>query len=166
MQIRAKVTGDREVIRNIRNAYRSVGGAFLDKTMKEGLAPMKAETEQNARPLRDYAGKYPGFPDPVSPRKGGHLDQGVAIRKKENKGQYEKTYWVGFVKRGQKLAHLVEFGTAPHFQPNFKGGFQHPGASPHPFFRPAFESTKQDVVDDISEKFWLQIRNSVIKGFR
>lgn len=41
------------------------------------------------------------------------------------------------------LAHLVEFGTAPHWQP--KRGRQHPGARPKPFLRPAFEEMRSDV---------------------
>jgi HK97 gp10 family phage protein len=41
-------------------------------------------------------------------------------------------------------AHLVEFGTAPHFEP--KINHMHPGADPKPFMRPAFEETKEEVV--------------------
>lgn len=53
----------------------------------------------------------------------------------------------GFEKGGRKpvkYAHLVEFGTAPHFQP--KRGVQHPGAKPTPFMGPAYLQTREEVV--------------------
>lgn len=44
-----------------------------------------------------------------------------------------------------RVAHLVEFGTAPHFQPNLNK--MHPGAAAKPFLRPAYEATKAIVVE-------------------
>lgn len=41
-----------------------------------------------------------------------------------------------------RVAHLVEFGTAPHVV----DGKLHPGAAAAPFLRPAFEETKDEVV--------------------
>ena len=41
-----------------------------------------------------------------------------------------------------RTAHLVEFGTAPHWQPNRFGGIMHPGAKPYPFMRPALEKNR------------------------
>jgi HK97 gp10 family phage protein len=49
-------------------------------------------------------------------------------------------------RRHASVGHLVEFGTAPHYQPNRNGGTMHPGARPHPFMRPAFEMTKAQIV--------------------
>jgi hypothetical protein len=164
--VKATVSGDREIIANLRRAQRSVGGRFLDNTLSESLKPMKERTEANARPLRDYAGKYPGFPPPLTPRKGGHLDQGVKIARQEVNGMFGRVYWVAFAKRARKIAHLVEFGTAPHFQPNFGGGFNHPGAAPHPFFRPAFEATKDQVAKEVGVRTWMQIRGSLIGAFK
>lgn len=51
--------------------------------------------------------------------------------------------------RGKKHAsvgHLVEFGTAPHWQPNRFGGTMHPGARPKPFMRPAYDMSKAQIV--------------------
>lgn len=51
--------------------------------------------------------------------------------------------------RGKKHAsvgHLVEFGTAPHWQPNRFGGTMHPGARAKPFMRPAYDMTKAQIV--------------------
>lgn len=166
-RVRATVRGDNEIIANIRRAQRSVGGAFMTGAMRESLQLMKQETEQNAVKLRNYVGKYATFfPQPKGRRKGGHLDEGVAIALRESKGQFRKEMWVAFKKRARKLAHLVEYGTAPHHQPNFKGGFDHPGSDPHPFFRPAFESKKDEVVGTLSRSIWQKISGSLIGGFK
>jgi hypothetical protein len=42
-----------------------------------------------------------------------------------------------------KIAHLVEFGTAPHAEIDRDGRvIQHPGAKPNPHMRPGYEETK------------------------
>ncbi len=45
---------------------------------------------------------------------------------------------------GYRAAHLVELGTAPHFQPELNR--MHPGAAAKPFLRPAFEDNKDEAV--------------------
>lgn len=40
-------------------------------------------------------------------------------------------------------SHLVEYGTAPHWQPNRFGGIMHPGARPKPWLRPALDSSTE-----------------------
>lgn len=44
---------------------------------------------------------------------------------------------------GYRKAHLVEFGTSPH--PIGEG--MHPGQAAAPFMRPAFEETKDEMID-------------------
>lgn len=70
------------------------------------------------------------------------------------------------LKVGGKLAphaHLVEFGTKPHkIKPKRAGGLtvagnvvaevDHPGAKPHPFMRPAFDSKSTDAVSAVAGK--------------
>ena len=111
--------------------------------MGDALQPLKIETEQNARVLRD-----PEHPNP----KGGHLDEGVASQRVGTATRTKRTWWVAFTKRARKIAHLVEFGTAPHDQP--RRGIRHPGARPNPFFRRAFEAKKQTVLDIFALRAW------------
>lgn len=161
------VRGDKEIIDNLRRTTRSISGSFLSKAMNEALKPMKDQTQQNAKALRNYAGKYSTFfPQPTGAPPGGHLDQGLAIADVKNLGPLRREKWLGFRKRARKVAHLVEYGTAPHYQPNFKGGFFHPGAAAHPFFRPAFESTKGDVVDHMGNAIWRRISGSIVGAGR
>lgn len=161
-RVRGYVRGDKALQVNMRRAYNSVGGQFLDRMLVDALEPMRDQTEENARKLRNYNGKYPGFPQPATPRKGGHLDQGIVIRKREQRGRLHRVYWISFSKRARKKAHLVEFGTAPHFQPNFRGGFNHPGAAPRPFMRPAFETKKKEVLSFVARRTWRQISTSIL----
>jgi HK97 gp10 family phage protein len=44
-----------------------------------------------------------------------------------------------------RSGHLVEFGTAPHFQPELNR--MHPGAAAKPFLRPAFEKNRDQVIE-------------------
>lgn len=151
---RGIVRGDKEIIANMRRARMAIGGSALDKDMHAALQPMRDETEQNARQRRQT------FRTP----KGGHLDEGVVIVRHKSLSALYKEHWISFRKRARKIAHLVEYGTAPHFQP--KRNRMHPGARPYPFFRPAFESKKQDVVGSLSNRTWARIRAALLPSAR
>jgi HK97 gp10 family phage protein len=68
-----------------------------------------------------------------------------SLRVAEDEGKRNRTLVGvanGHFAKNQKpssYSHLVEFGTAPHWQPNRFGGIMHPGARPKPFLRPAYE---------------------------
>lgn len=49
-----------------------------------------------------------------------------------------------------KYAHLLEFGTAPHF---IREGVMHPGAAPKPFMTPAYLETKEIVAQRFTSRF-------------
>lgn len=65
-------------------------------------------------------------------------------------------------KKHSSAGHLVEFGTAPHWQPNRGGGQMHPGAKASPWLRPAYEATKDEIVRQTGEA----VLNSVLKGLK
>lgn len=148
MAVKGTVKGDKDIIANIRRAQGAIGGPVIDEMSRHSLEPMRQQTEDNARRHRR----------PHTPP-GGHLDEGVVIAKREQRGAYFKVFWVTFTKRARKIAHLVEFGTAPHYQPN--RGIQHPGARPFPFMRPAFETTKQEVVETLAQQAWRRISGAI-----
>lgn len=150
MPARAVVKGDVQIRMNMRRVRDSVGGRNLNIMLKDALGPLEDATRRNAK-LRRQVGYNPP---------GGHLDEGVVIAKAEDRSKFVKTFWVSFRRRARRIAHLVEFGTAPHWQPNRK--IMHPGARPYPFFRPAFEETKNEVVSDLGRAVWLRIRSSLL----
>jgi hypothetical protein len=143
------IRGVAEVNRALTNAG-NAPGKLIDVACQQGLEPMRLQTELNAMARRQ----------PHTP-KGGHLDEGVVVAKIQSKGQFFREYWISFTKRARKLAHLVEFGTAPHWQPNWRGGSLHPGARPYPFARPAFEAKKGGVADVMGRVFWAGIAATI-----
>jgi HK97 gp10 family phage protein len=59
--------------------------------------------------------------------------------------------------RPVSYAHFVEFGTAPHWQPNRFGGIMHPGARPKPFLRPAYEQH----VTLVAQTYFLEMKQEI-----
>jgi hypothetical protein len=149
-RVRSIVRGDKEIIANIRRAKNAVGGAAQDKILRDGLEPMKEETIAGALERRQHGYNPPG----------GHLDQGVVVARRKARGRNFKEYWLTFRKRARKIAHLVEYGTAPHWQP--RRGIMHPGARPYPFARPAFETTKDIVLQRIGHAIWRRIESTLM----
>jgi len=143
----------------------------LDTVVAQSMEPMRARTEANALRLRQ-PGKQP---------KGGHLDQGIVIKKVAASGTTSRTFWLAFAKRARYIAHLVEFGSRPHEilpkkasllhflwkgQEIFATRVRHGGAKRTPFAVPAFESTKGEVVNEVGRRTWALIRGSVLSGIR
>lgn len=127
----------------------------LDSACVESLTPMRDETKANALRLRQH-----GTP------KGGHLDQGVVIAKRQSSGSFYRVFWLSFKARARKIAHLVELGTAPHWQPRWRGGWMHPGARPKPFMRPAYDAHRNTVPEIFGRKVWESIVGSIRGGVR
>lgn len=149
------LSGDKELRAALRRMANEMAGRSLDGAMVDSLEPMKDATVGNASRLRQ-----PG-PTP----RGGHLDQGVAVVARK-KSRAQRIYWLTFTKRARKIAHLVEFGTAPHWQPNYRGGWMHPGARPKPFARPAFEQNKEEVLTRLGRLAWQILRLSMVGGVK
>ncbi|WP_275782433.1 HK97-gp10 family putative phage morphogenesis protein [Pararhizobium gei] len=59
-------------------------------------------------------------------------------------------------------AHLVEFGTAPHMQPEL--GRMHPGAAAKPFLTPAFEETADEVLQIFGREIGTAIEKAALKA--
>lgn len=140
------IRGDRQLVAALRNISAGVPTRDIDAAAVRSLKPMLDGTKAALRANRNYVGKYPGmFPQPITPRKGGYVDQGMVVRKSRSRGSV-RSYKLGPTKRARPLLHLLEYGTAPHFQPNFLGGFMHPGATPKPTLTPEYEFHKAGVV--------------------
>lgn len=136
--------GADHLLRNFRNMERAATRQEIDSVMVRALTPLQQETINRA------------------PRSS--LKRGVVIAKQRANSRTNREFWVSF-RRGiaMRIAHLVEFGTAPHSLA--KGASRrknylqdrppfHPGTRPHPFFRPAFESTQDEVYDAAGAGFW------------
>lgn len=164
MAKRVALRGDVALRNNMRRLARIYDGKTMDIDMEAALEPMRRETESKAIPLRNFVGKHSSFfPQPKGTPPGGHLDDGIVSARVKGTAT-ARTWWVSFARRARYIAHLVEFGTAPHFQKNFKGGFMHPGARAQPFFRPAFDATKSGVFETLGHRAWLRLSSAARRG--
>lgn len=150
--------GDAELTAALRELGKGPRAADIDAAAKNSLAPMLQQTKDAMRANRNYVGKYPAFfPQPESPRDGGFVDAGVAI-KRSTVTPTRRTYKMGATsRRARYLLHLLEFGTMPHYQPHFHGGWQHPGAAPNPAMVPAYENNKAGAISSFSNDLLARI---------
>lgn len=146
MKVSVTIRGDKQLRAKMRHLG-TIGKAEANGIMRQALEPMREETANNALQLRQ-AGTNP---------RGGHLDQGVVSvpAPEQPASRLRTTWWVSFARRARKIAHLVEFGTAPHAQP--RRGIMHPGARPKPFIRPAFDATKGEVMSSIGRGLYAML---------
>lgn len=147
------VTGDKELVAALRELSKGPTEAEIDRAAISAMNPMLTKTVEKLKKSRNYAGKYPNFPQPKVPRSGGHVDQGIVVRKGKS-SRTKKVYRLGATRRARYLLHLLEFGTAPHFQPNFKGGFMHPGARAEPVLIPTFDEERGRVPKAFGQHIW------------
>ncbi|NEI70958.1 hypothetical protein GR212_15345 [Rhizobium lusitanum] len=157
------ITGDKELIANLRELAKGPTKAEVDQAATQSLKPMLDKTIQRLKENRNFFGKYPGFPQPKSPRKGGHVDEGIVVKKSSGSSKTKFIYKLGATKRARYLLHLVEFGTAPHHQPNFRGGFDHPGARAHPSLLPSFDEEANKVPTTFGRSIWNTMTDKIAR---
>lgn len=149
---RSRVSGQDVVAKALREIAKGPSAAELDAAAQVAMQPMLSKTKTRLRALRDFIGKWRGFPDPVTPRNGGHVDEGIILRKQGKQGRLFRRYRLGATRRARYLLHLLEFGTGRHWQPRFRGGWMHPGAEPHPTLIPSFEEERGKVPETFGRK--------------
>ncbi|RWB65656.1 HK97 gp10 family phage protein [Mesorhizobium sp.] len=98
----------------------------------------------------------------------GALRASLTIKPKRRTSKVNPTYQVGpnaAYQRGErrpvKYAHLIELGTAPHYQP--ERGVTHPGSPAQPFLEPAYLATRDQVVDRFGKKIGPEIEKRATK---
>jgi hypothetical protein len=124
----SRVTGFRETARAIRRTgqYPKVA---VGPAIRKALAPMLRATKANLKKNRSY--------------KRGVLSRSMRIRRLKSTSALAQ--WViAPTGRGIGIAHLVEGGTRPHWQP--KRGVMHPGARAKPYLEPAYFAHDDEAV--------------------
>lgn len=145
---RDPVTGDKELRVALRMLGQGLRPTDIDRAMAVASSPMTKEAKERARKHRQ-PGKRP---------KGGHLDEGIVfLRDRSKNSRRSREYVIGAINRARWLIHLVEFGTARHFQPRRFGGIWHPGARPFPFMRPAYDNNADDVLPLFGREIWKRV---------
>lgn len=137
------VRGSRETSRALRALANAVS-VPLNATSRFALQPTLKAAKQNVKalPLDDSTGA---------------LEASLTIKRKARSSKLNPVYQVGpdsGFRKGKRrpvsYAHLIEFGTAPHAQPN--RGIVHPGTRPKPFMTPAYHATKEEVVKRFGQR--------------
>lgn len=148
---KSTVTGDREVVRLLRTLAKGPPAREVDRAANHAMAPMIEDTRRRLKAHRNFASKYPAVFPKQAKISSKHVDKDIVMRK-QRAGPGQRAYRLGAVRRARYLLHLLEYGTAPHFQPNLLAGFYHPGASPLPTLTPAFNHGKDEVVWALQEE--------------
>lgn len=120
------VYGASDLSRSMRRIGQLTGGMNMSGVRARALVPMQEAAKENLVANKSVHRKV--------------LYNGIDIEHRS-----DDVTILGLKKGAAPIAHLVEWGTAPHYQPNRNGGSMHPGAAPHPFMVPAFEATKERV---------------------
>lgn len=141
------VRGARETSRALRELARQVS-VPLNATSRFALQPTlkQARANVNALPLNEETGT---LAKALTIKKKGRSSKLNPVHQVGPDSGVEKWTQYGF-RRPVKYAHLIEFGTAPHYQPG--RGIMHPGISPTPFLTPAFFATRDEVVKRFGAK--------------
>ena len=129
----SKVSGHRELARNLRKLAKFVERP-IGEAQRVSLKPILDRARSNLRANKSNVT--------------GDLSRSLAIRSPRSKAKGTKRALLGPTGKGRGKAHLVEFGTDPHWQP--KLGKMHPGAKAKKFLTTAFES-EQHIA---SKDFW------------
>lgn len=154
---RSAVTGDRELMRMLNALAKGPGAREVDSAAGRSMKPMIDDTRNRLRSMRNYPSKYPSIFPKQSAVGSDHVDTGIVMRK-TTATPGMRSYRMGAIRRARYLLHLLEYGTAPHYQPNLLGGWMHPGTSPQPTITPAYEHGKDDVLWAMQEELlnWVE----------
>lgn len=130
----SKVTGYRETARALRKVANRPK-QVVSKASQKALRPMLATTKANLRKNKSYHR--------------GVLSRSMRIRMLKSSSTLSQ-WQLTATGRGVGIAHLVEGGSKPHWQP--KRGVMHPGARPKPFLEPAFFAHDQEAVQIMAKE--------------
>lgn len=151
------VTGDKELAKALRAMARGPSAREIDGMATRSSDGLVSDVRARLRAHRNFPSKYSSFFPKQRGKFSDHLDKTIVFRKDAVRGK-ERSYRIGATRRGRRLLHLVEFGTASHWQGNLGGGFMHPGASPSPTITPAYEAGHAAVIREFGFEMadWLQ----------
>lgn len=137
----SKVTGYRETARALRRAAK-FPTKQVGQASRKALRPILNKSKANLKSQGSY--------------RRGVLFRSMRIRKL--KGNSSLSSWVvSPTGRGVGIAHLVEAGTRPHYQPKRRSF--HPGAKAKPFLEPAYFAHDEDAVRIMQKELGYKLVN-------
>lgn len=151
------MTGDKDLVRTLRKLGRGPGTAAQSVALQTAMKPIRDEAK--LRVARNGSVRS-GDELPKNDKRADQLVRNIVVRRRPG-ARGTVRVWVAIRGKRRSVAHLVEFGTAPHYQPG--RGIMHPGARAKPFLRPAFEDKKHEVIQTFGEEIWREIEKQVIR---
>lgn len=145
MIVDGKVTGADDIAWALKELHGNVQapvGAAARKALKPLLKATKAALKANGNIVT------------------GDLYRALTVKKRARTPKNVTVYQMGPSKANPdyRLGHLIEFGTAPHMEKTGSGqAWMHPGSRAFPFMRPAFQSTKDEVIRLFGENFGIEV---------
>lgn len=130
----SKASGFKGLSRNLRSMAQLMQRP-MNEASRKALAPILRDAKSNLKSNGSYIT--------------GDLYRGMVIRLKD-KRRNQVINVVAATGRAIGEAHLVEFGTEPHWQPN--RGQMHPGAEAKPFLEPAYVANEAKAVKIFGEE--------------
>lgn len=138
------------------------GHRGLDKALRDFVramqTPVSAASRHALRPVLSAAKRNLARNDSVET---GKLRESLTIRKDPKAPRERPRHLVGPRSDSDRtgVAHLVEFGTAPHMV----GRKMHPGARAKPFMRPALDENADEAVKRFGERLGPEIDKAARK---
>lgn len=139
---KSQVKGVRETVAAIRR-MRSIQRP-INEASRYALVSMLATVKANLKTFKET--RYEPGPNIVT----GMLLRSMVIRKDRKSTRTRQLTVIAATGKAIRYAHLVEFGTDPHWQPKLK--IMHPGAQPFPFLTPAFHRHDDDAIDRFGQR--------------
>jgi HK97 gp10 family phage protein len=144
------VRGDKELAANFRKLAASVTPAVRSRARQKALKLV--EKDAKARLAQNGSIETKALLQALTVTDDSRPNTSVVGQKRGRRGSMNRL--------PPRYAHLVEFGTAPHWQPNRFGGIMHPGARAKPFMRPAYEAN----LDAIPRVYFSEIWTAIVKA--
>ena len=148
---RSRVSGVKQTAENIRRL--SYVGPLVSRAAREVMKPIEADARAHLATFKPH--RYIPGPNIVTRE----LIRSIVTREIVKRSGRSITA-VGATGKGIRKAHLVEFGTDPHWQPRRK--VWHPGAKPFPYLTPAFLKHEREVLVDFESKVLGEIARKAI----
>lgn len=148
MAKRAGVYGQKALSRSLRQLQRDLIRP-VGEAQRHALRPMLAAAKANVKTM--------GAEDT------GELRRSLKVKKDSRAPKTKPTYLVGPDAKSPavRYAHLVEFGTDAHYQPERQAW--HPGASPKPFLSQAFHANQAEALKRFEDRIGPAIEKQAVR---
>jgi HK97 gp10 family phage protein len=144
-----KLHGARELKAALEALPKRVGKAVLRRALQKAAAPLEADVKQRASAISKRLGT-----DRIS------ISTKLSRRQRRGRkkvGQNGAELFVGAHSSRRGHAHLIEFGTGPRYQKSGK----YTGVMPAmPYFRPAWEANKGQMLSILQKALWQEIEKA------